>query len=327
MTARPHPARPGRVAGAILLAEIDGRLLLLIASLGPGGDLWLAIVLAEPDQKGLFPAGGGAGSKLSRWMRQTTGSFLGRDPFEGYSRRPDTLHDYVYAASDPVNQHDPSGENLIEYVAIIAIQGIRDTIASVLQARHFQLGQGTPVYINIGTIDGSERWTSDALVAQSFAFATMVWGGPPTPRLNLRPNMYRRIYDARYLNVRSGILGPSLREEWPTFDDLSDAFGLTAGDKPSLVFIDQYWDDWRSELMGGVGRKLGPLGIVADAGGMTISAHELGHIFGLSHIPSYGSLMCDYDRLGSGCLGTDLDGPTEKMYADIAVSVMLWDVP
>ncbi len=37
------------------------------------------------------------------------GRFLTTDPFDGDNRMPVTLHDYLYAGSDPVNRSDPAG--------------------------------------------------------------------------------------------------------------------------------------------------------------------------------------------------------------------------
>jgi RHS repeat-associated protein len=52
-------------------------------------------------------------SKLSynraRYLDLGVGRFFGRDAFEGDSRQPMTLHDYVYGANSPPNMIDPTG--------------------------------------------------------------------------------------------------------------------------------------------------------------------------------------------------------------------------
>ena len=52
-------------------------------------------------------------SKLSynraRYLDLGVGRFFGRDAFEGDSRQPMTLHDYVYGANSPANMIDPTG--------------------------------------------------------------------------------------------------------------------------------------------------------------------------------------------------------------------------
>ena len=46
----------------------------------------------------------------ARWMDPRTGRFAAMDPFEGLEREPVTLHRYLYAAADPANLIDPTGE-------------------------------------------------------------------------------------------------------------------------------------------------------------------------------------------------------------------------
>ncbi len=46
----------------------------------------------------------------ARWMDPRTGRFLSTDPHPGDTRTPVTLHRYLYAGAQPVNNVDPSGE-------------------------------------------------------------------------------------------------------------------------------------------------------------------------------------------------------------------------
>jgi len=46
----------------------------------------------------------------ARWMDPRVGRFAGIDPHPAFISRPVTLNDYVYAADDPVNNTDPSGQ-------------------------------------------------------------------------------------------------------------------------------------------------------------------------------------------------------------------------
>ena len=48
----------------------------------------------------------------ARWMDPRVGRFASGDPFEGSVREPLTLHRFHYAAADPINKTDPSGEFL-----------------------------------------------------------------------------------------------------------------------------------------------------------------------------------------------------------------------
>ena len=47
----------------------------------------------------------------ARWYNPATGRFMSRDPNEGQSIIPATLHKYLYAAGDPINRVDPSGKD------------------------------------------------------------------------------------------------------------------------------------------------------------------------------------------------------------------------
>jgi RHS repeat-associated protein len=46
----------------------------------------------------------------ARWYDPSSGTLLGRDPFEGYDTLPYSLHPYQYAYSAPTMWTDPSGE-------------------------------------------------------------------------------------------------------------------------------------------------------------------------------------------------------------------------
>jgi RHS repeat-associated protein len=65
----------------------------------------------------------------ARWMDPGTGRFAGVDPFEGLPTQPSTLHSYLYAAADPLNKVDPSGQFNIG-VQVTTFTGIQTTVAS-----------------------------------------------------------------------------------------------------------------------------------------------------------------------------------------------------
>jgi RHS repeat-associated protein len=54
----------------------------------------------------------------ARWYDPAVGRFTALDPHSGYQTKPQTLNKYGYAANDPVNKLDPSGEMLIGSVSI-----------------------------------------------------------------------------------------------------------------------------------------------------------------------------------------------------------------
>jgi RHS repeat-associated protein len=61
----------------------------------------------------------------ARYYDQATGRFASTDPFEGYLNQPLTLHNYLYAANNPVVYIDPSGNtSLITSVITFAFSRI-----------------------------------------------------------------------------------------------------------------------------------------------------------------------------------------------------------
>ena len=51
----------------------------------------------------------------ARYYNPVTGRFLSRDPEDGKTLDPRSLHKYLYAAGDPVNLFDPTGRDEVEY--------------------------------------------------------------------------------------------------------------------------------------------------------------------------------------------------------------------
>jgi RHS repeat-associated protein len=51
----------------------------------------------------------------ARYYNPANGRFLSRDPFDGYTAIPVTLHKYLYAGINPTNREDPSGRDLFEF--------------------------------------------------------------------------------------------------------------------------------------------------------------------------------------------------------------------
>jgi RHS repeat-associated protein len=51
----------------------------------------------------------------ARYYNPATGRFMSRDPYDGNEISPISLHKYLYAGSNPVNNVDPRGRELFEY--------------------------------------------------------------------------------------------------------------------------------------------------------------------------------------------------------------------
>ena len=61
----------------------------------------------------------------ARYLDTGSGRFFGMDPFQGFQNQPMSLHRFMYANANPVNNIDPSGEiTLIQLTVTSAIIGI-----------------------------------------------------------------------------------------------------------------------------------------------------------------------------------------------------------
>lgn len=59
----------------------------------------------------------------ARYYNPITGRFMSRDPNDGDITVPASLHKYLYADGDPVNQIDPSGREALEEYRVTLICG------------------------------------------------------------------------------------------------------------------------------------------------------------------------------------------------------------
>lgn len=66
----------------------------------------------------------------ARWLDPNVGRFVSQDPYEGDDDTPASLHRYGYAANDPVNKTDPSGEmSVADTSAASNMSGTLSTVA------------------------------------------------------------------------------------------------------------------------------------------------------------------------------------------------------
>ena len=71
----------------------------------------------------------------ARYYNPLTGRFMSRDPEDGKSVDPKSLHKYLYAGGDPVNRIDPKGrEELLEYIHF-AFETYEDYVEPALSAK------------------------------------------------------------------------------------------------------------------------------------------------------------------------------------------------
>ncbi len=101
----------------------------------------------------------------ARWYAPTQGRFLTRDPFGGFTQDPMSLHKYLYANANPVNNIDPSGNSLVSTIATVSI------IASIGAALGVGFGalanyaQGSP--LGSGALDAALLGAGFALLASA----------------------------------------------------------------------------------------------------------------------------------------------------------------
>jgi len=69
----------------------------------------------------------------ARWMDPRVGRFVGMDPFEGFIGTPLSLHKFLYAADQPTNATDPTGEmeTIGSLGATVTMGQILSTMATV----------------------------------------------------------------------------------------------------------------------------------------------------------------------------------------------------
>jgi hypothetical protein len=64
------------------------------------------------------------------YLNPDNGRFLTMDSFRGNSEDPQSLHKYLYCHGDPVNAHDPSGNNTV--TELVFTQSIRNILQNVV---------------------------------------------------------------------------------------------------------------------------------------------------------------------------------------------------
>ncbi len=107
----------------------------------------------------------------ARYYNPSTGRFMSRDPLDGKSIDPKTLHKYLYASGDPVNASDPTGRELLENweldnTILPEIRSIRFTGAQVRCL----------IWAAITVLNAVTNHTNWAWIATYGGFANAIWG-------------------------------------------------------------------------------------------------------------------------------------------------------
>jgi RHS repeat-associated protein len=95
----------------------------------------------------------------ARWYNAGSGTFTSKDPFEGYSQQPYSLHPYQYAYSNPVLWTDPSGRCVPEWVPFVGEDGC--TLGA-------GIGQGQL------DVDGFQEYSADVVQGMGILGAVVV---------------------------------------------------------------------------------------------------------------------------------------------------------
>ena len=78
----------------------------------------------------------------ARYLNTTTGRFWSMDTEEGRKDDPVTLHRFLYAADDPIDNADPSGEDFGDFSIATSISNTLDNISVIQQPRSIPFGRG-----------------------------------------------------------------------------------------------------------------------------------------------------------------------------------------
>jgi len=79
-------------------------------------------------------------SHRARYYNPITGRFMGRDPEDGDVSNPGTLHRYLFAGGDPVNNMDPSGRDYAGTVSLYSRVSVSGLVIATLQGFSATLG-------------------------------------------------------------------------------------------------------------------------------------------------------------------------------------------
>ncbi len=107
----------------------------------------------------------------ARYMNPEIGRFLTADLFQGLMHEPVTLHKYLYANVNPINNVDPSGEfSLASFSVAIAISGVLNSVLN------YEAGQAlSQIGTNfvIGALEGAVFYGIGGAAIKFFRFANM----------------------------------------------------------------------------------------------------------------------------------------------------------
>jgi RHS repeat-associated protein len=127
----------------------------------------------------------------ARYLDVGSGRFTTRDRFEGLAFNPRTLHRFLYASGNPVNDTDPSGMfTLGELMTTTDIEGILSSINSVSAAGQLVTSLPDQLEVFLGFIDAGKKLAGFLRERPKWGFTTPLW---KSFRNNLRPGDLEKI--------------------------------------------------------------------------------------------------------------------------------------
>jgi RHS repeat-associated protein len=109
----------------------------------------------------------------ARWMDPSLGRFVSADPFEGFPTYPGTLHRYLYAGNDPVNNFDPSGRFFtVGLIGLTVSAAVSNLLATAMVP--WTRPPAVPVRLR-PLIVGPSRWDEEKIEEHHLGFARKVF--------------------------------------------------------------------------------------------------------------------------------------------------------
>ena len=237
----------------------------------------------------------------ARWMDPSDGRFVSRDPLEGISDEPMTLHRYGYAGLNPVNFQDPSGM-LFQWLEGFFFKFLVSNLTkTVTLARRPSRITGTAPRANVKFelwVGGNRSAWSDGAIARQIQNANGVWNVPPDPRVVIRTTGSVRVLRGQGEEVLIGCRDPKFEQKYKNdprcwrrlYKKVSQG---TDPKNPKLLFVDKFKDlKGETNISGWTWGDGAVTGISLDGLGFPlVTPHEIGHTFGLPHVDIAGRLM------------------------------------
>ena len=109
----------------------------------------------------------------ARYYNPATGRFMSRDPEDGKTKIPATLHKYLYASGDPVNAADPAGrESVLEFIGAT----IQSSIETIVWATQTGARVRCLISIAITLVNAATNHTNWAWPLTTVGIVNSLWG-------------------------------------------------------------------------------------------------------------------------------------------------------